>query len=303
MDPRWDGRFFQRNSAFDVIADPVRRRCQQLDAWPEVTEYRQLVRSAADPGVGEPSAADRSVVQPGVAELGCGDLPVRFELQSEQSVRQAGGYEAYVARHGVVPTRSRNWHDLLNAMMWGQFPKSKLALNQLQLSDLATQRSRGERTPRQAVATHFDELGLLLISQEVSLLEAIAELRWQDALLQRREEFGRQVRAVVFGHGLLEAMLEPHDRVLGKALLIHGEPDEAQLDAGLAATIRRGVPQLAPVPVLGLPGFFAAADSAAFFDNTNYFRTRRRRADVRPPTVLAFDPGGFRPIALEATAS
>ncbi len=38
-------------------------------------------------------------------------------------------YEVRIVEHGEVPTRPRNAHDLLNALVWAAFPASKLALS------------------------------------------------------------------------------------------------------------------------------------------------------------------------------
>ena len=94
----------------------------------------------------------------------------------------------------------------------------------------------------------------------------------------------------LFGHGLYEKALQPYIGMTGHGLLIEVEQGffswppaqqwehlDSLLADYLAASGRcRNTRELSPVPLLGVPGWTAGNDSAAYYDNTVYFRTGRR---------------------------
>src|SRR5687768_3723249 len=51
-------------------------------------------------------------------------------------------YEVRIALRGEIPTRPRNAHDLLNALVWAAFPEAKLALSRA-LADVQRERAAG----------------------------------------------------------------------------------------------------------------------------------------------------------------
>ena len=59
-----------------------------------------------------------------------------FKGQSQFSEDEQRYYETIISEDGVVPTREQSWHDLFNALIWLQFPKTKSLLNELHISDI-----------------------------------------------------------------------------------------------------------------------------------------------------------------------
>jgi len=61
-------------------------------------------------------------------------MPVRIEALVQGSRGPRGydrgtHYDARIVESRTLPTRERCWHDLMNALVWASFPRSKLALH------------------------------------------------------------------------------------------------------------------------------------------------------------------------------
>jgi len=88
-----------------------------------------------------------------------------------------------------VPTRADNWHDLLNALVWLTFPKTKAVLNARHYHALMDERAEG-RTKRGAVRdvnTLFDESGVIVVYADAALAALLRDFQWQELFWQRRE--------------------------------------------------------------------------------------------------------------------
>lgn len=180
------------------------------------------------------------------------------------------GYEAYIARWGAVPTRSHNWHDLYNALVWALFPASKRAMNSAHVAAMAAGSERGAR--RDAI-TLFDECGLLLVADDAAVFTELNGHHWSALLWQRRSQWlAGNIRPYLFGHALYESLHQPFAGLCGKVLGVVVAPGFGRLplaeryqrlDQQLALAIAAGqvlhAPRwLAPLPLLGLPGAIAA---------------------------------------------
>lgn len=244
--------------------DPqVLRRFESAEQWPSVDEYNALA------GIDSPLFAD---VPPG-------------------EVTREGGYENYVARHGCVPTRSRNWHDLFNFLAWVHFPETKAALHEVHIQEMAHDADpRNARTQRQNSATLFDEAGVIVASAESALLESLQRLEFKSVFWNQRASVESELRILVVGHALVDALRtpspEPHSGFCGRGIFISLTKDEAALapadlrrlvDARVALLLREGRldQPFDPVPVLGIPGWHPEQDEG-FYNNTHYFRARRQ---------------------------
>ena len=217
-------------------------------------------------------------------------LTLRFAVQHAHCGQWE--YEAGILASGAVPSRERNWHDLLNALAWLAFPQAKAALNAVQCGELGKRRGQRReqpqgtpRGPRSDAATLFDESGLLLLGRDGELSECLAARRWQEAFVLRRQLW-QDVRAYAFGHALLEKLLAPWPGITAKCLFFSVDtlpepgPPPAWLDAALAEAChdgRIGRPaDLFPLPVLGIPGWWPANADAAFYQDRTVFRPFRR---------------------------
>lgn len=217
-------------------------------------------------------------------------FPVRFVPPSPRRGAGVLPYETRIAERGEVETRAENWHDLFNALSWVAFPKAKAAINAQHAAMLAEggEAEARSRRPERDALTLFDEGGVVVAASSPAMLRLIVDFEWKELFWHRREELGRTVRFVAFGHSLLEKMLDPFAGIVAKTVFLPVSdfftmlPPEAQvaeadalLAAHFAARPRFASPRLmAPMPVLGIPGWHPATDREAWYDDPDHFRPR-----------------------------
>jgi len=100
---------------------------------------------------------------------------------------------------------------------------------------------------------------------------------------------------------MYEKALNPFIGMTAKSVLLsvpaavielEGVPLNEEVDRRLAASIRepanflRGR-SLSPLPVLGVPGWWASNESAAFYDDVSYFRSGRVGTDTCGSSVAS----------------
>jgi hypothetical protein len=212
-DAPFEGRFFQRDPRLWPIAEAASVFADRTD-WPEPAEYLLAFR-------GRPA-------------------PVRFERDTPRK-RPRGRpidldalYDARIAR-GVVPTRARNWHDFLNALVWATFPRAKAALHRRQLDLILAWIPPGAtalpnaRTPAQDTLALLDEGGILWL---------------QD---------GEQEALIPFGHGLLEGIVLAAPAMVPRAFVLPARrlPADREELLALADTLLVDAlaGELAPAPI------------------------------------------------------
>lgn len=213
-------------------------------------------------------------------------IPIRFVPPSADAI-SAMRYETRIAESGEVPTRD-NWHDLFNALQWIAFPCMKSALN-TQHVRLLVAGGASEATARSVardVLTIFDESGVIVASADQSLLELVRAFKWHELFVDRREEVIARVRFILVGHGLMEKSLAPFIGMTAKAMLLNLDGQSTAIDQSVAKWLLNdanisGANHLAPLPLLGIPGWDARSESASFYDNVEYFRPGRRIAAGR----------------------
>jgi hypothetical protein len=258
--------FWSRRAPYGWLHENFVAAVERLPAWPEPEAYDDLAASV-------PTGAS---------------LP-RFVRQTRTALERWGGYEMHVAQTRSVPTRPRSWHDFFNMAVWAHFPRVRWALNAIHVDGaLGPIDPRNGRAPAQNVAAHFDESGLIVASSSRELLQELEALHFKRVFWERRAELGATTRFWVTGHGMLESLLAPHPRLSGKAVLLELAREPAayrvaelreHVDARVAALIggwRSVAPALAPLPLLGVPGY-ADNDAAGFYDDESYFRFERRQ--------------------------
>lgn len=188
-------------------------------------------------------------------------------------------YELHVWRSGEVPTRRCEkgaWHDLFNALAWLAFPAAKGRLNRLQAAAIERDGVGPRRGGLRDAATLFDESGAIVLTRNAAIAAALRERRWHELFVASRARFAAEARVLVFGHALLEKLRAPYKSACAHALVI--DADAGDVDAALAArldarTLRAGA--FAPLPVLGVPGWWPANEDASFYDDTAVFRAAR----------------------------
>ena len=210
--------------------------------------------------------------------------PVRFVPPQEDGL----GYERRILASGEVETRPDNWHDFFNALVWFAFPQAKSAVSASHAGSLAPDGdARG--TVRDAL-THFDECGIVVLSDQPDLLELLRNFAWKKLFVERRAEVKERMRFIVFGHATYESLLNPFRGLTAKAILYDvdanwlQQPLAAQIvtvDARLAADLSSGryarPRDFQPLPLLGIPGMTTESEDPAYYDDTWQFRPGRRK--------------------------
>jgi hypothetical protein len=193
---------------------------------------------------------------------------VRFVPQSELPVGEP--YEGFIARTGCVPTRD-NLHDLFNGLMWLSYPQTKRRLNTLQAQQIEQLGTTGPRGILRDALTVFDENVAILRAPD-SLVTALRARDWYTLFVERRADW-QSAQLILFGHALLEKLMLPRKAITAHVWLIEEIADE-----NLAASVtseRLSAKDFLPLPMLGVPGWWAANEDPGFYDDAGVFRPRR----------------------------
>ena len=220
-----------------------------------------------------------------------GDLALRWRFV-EHPGRFAGAYEEFIVGRAAIPTRldgPGSLHDLLNALAWLRFPRTKALLNALQARAIARDGVGSRRGALRDGMTLLDENGLLLVVHDMGDGVQLRRQDWQELLMRGRERWFEPARieAIPIGHGLVERLRKPylaltaHVRIVRMPQAWFALPQAqrlVRLDRTLAArlSVRALRPaELFPLPVLGIPGWWIANEDCKFYDDTRVFRVRR----------------------------
>jgi hypothetical protein len=267
--PRWDPHFPDRSPMFE----PLRAVAAELRGmkWPTLAHLRQQVAARPEP------------------ILTAGGRVLSFVAQGGKPRRPRERYEARIFSRGEVQMRQANWHDLLNALVWLTFPRAKAALNARHYQALRQQAGGGNRGPVQDALTLFDEGGVIVAACDARLLELVQAFQWKELFWRNRLQAVSRMRFFLFGHALYEKALAPFSGITGRAVLLEvrpellGAPTGAQigeLDRMVARHLMdphrlRSTRDLAPLPILGVPGWCVDNENASYYDDTGYFRPGR----------------------------
>ena len=254
---------------------PLRRVAGALRAseWPSLEALQRLALSREPPIVTG------------------GGAPLTFVPQGARPRHAGERYEARIYLLGEVQVRPASWHDLLNALVWLAFPQAKAALNARHYQAFLDQQASGatNRGPVQDALTLFDEGGVIVAAADADLLGHIRRFAWKDLFWRERTRVADSMGFFLFGHALYEKALAPFSGITGRAILLEADPDllaapiEVQVEAFDHMTAERlGDPSwlhatrdLAPLPILGVPGWCAQNERADYYDDTDYFRLGR----------------------------
>jgi hypothetical protein len=195
-----------------------------------------------------------------------------------------------VHERGDLAVREGDWHDLFNVLVWCVFPATKAALNARHVDAAQAETSGANRGTARDALTLFDESGAIVVCSEPDLIDDLRAFHWKRLFWTERERLRATLRVYLFGHALLEKALAPYVGMTAHAITLlvpHGflsEPAESQLARvdSLAAryvvdTIASPL-DLAPLPLLGVPGWWKANEEERFYEDTGYFRPGRMRA-------------------------
>ncbi|HEU0031473.1 MAG TPA: DUF3025 domain-containing protein [Kofleriaceae bacterium] len=132
-----------RHRRFARIADLVARLAHEPD-WPAIAVLDAQLR-------------------PELAQVGMRlvEAPkTRPQLRPDGTIDPATLYEVQIVERGEIPTRPRNAHDLLNALVWAAFPRAKLALSRA-LADVQRERAAGRAKLPPTRSRAHDRLALI----------------------------------------------------------------------------------------------------------------------------------------------
>jgi Protein of unknown function (DUF3025) len=228
---------------------------------------RVATRAARGSEVAEALAAEAAAI-----DLRAG--PLRFVAADDVPPGEA--YEAFIHRTACVPTRD-NLHDLFNGLAWLHFPQAKRRLNQLQAAEIARAGVGATRGPLRDALTLFDENGAVLDAPR-ALWDCLLARDWHGLFVTRRALW-RDARLLVFGHALLQKLTSPRKAATAHVLMAPGgNPSIASDDAGIVSALDPAhlpAKPFAPLPVLGVPGWWVPNESFSFYDDSDVFRPRR----------------------------
>jgi hypothetical protein len=213
---------------------------------------------------------------------------VQFVPQQPRSGDFRDGFEPRAYLKGEVQVRPLDWHDLFNALVWMSFPTTKAVLNARHYESLVDVSARNRSAVGDAL-TLFDEEGMIVLSSDTSLLDLIRDFRWKELFWTRRDDVKKNMRFLLFGHAMYHKALKPFVGMTGKAVLLNVPASTLELQQGelLAAADRRVAlhvwdrsrlthgREFSPLPVLGVPGWWADNEREDFYENADYFRPGR----------------------------
>ena len=237
-----------------LLADLLR----VLPPWlePHAASVERVVRQPSANSVAEALNAARH------------DESVRFVDHSQLPADEA--YESFIFRTGCVPTRD-NLHDLFNGLVWLSFPRTKRRLNVLQSEQIERHGISGVRGTLRDALTLFDENAAIL-QAPADLAAALRRRDWRRLFITQRASW-QSARTVLFGHALMEKLMQPRKAITAHVWLVDELTDEA-LSASLTPE-RLAAKDFLPLPVLGIPGWWPANEEPEFYEDERVFRPRR----------------------------
>ena len=190
-------------------------------------------------------------------------------------------YERHIYENGEISTREGSWHDLFNALVWCRFPMLKAAMNAAHYRHLHEEK-HGRRGDCRDALTLFDESGVIVVSADPELLDALRARDWGAAFLDCRKAW-RAAGLMICGHAILEKLLSPYKAMTAHALLLPLDKAgcAADLDRRLADGVENGAylqttADLSPLPLMGVPGWWQeGTQGEAFYADRVVFRTPR----------------------------
>jgi hypothetical protein len=157
-----------------------------------------------------------------------GDLPPSTRSRSQPiDIRQL--YDGRIALHGEVPCLGTSYHDLLNVLVWGAFPRAKRALHARQYRALEAwlpahaERLPNRRTREQDALALFDEGGSLLVVPP-ALAAALRAALASDRAANETLALDSAARIVLFGHAVMEHVCFESAALSSAALIVCLDP-------------------------------------------------------------------------------
>ncbi len=212
----------------------------------------------------------------------------RLAFIAQDALPPGTAYEAHIAETGCVPTR-HNLHDFFNALMWFQFPRIKAALTARGSAAVDALGVGPTRGGTRDALTLFDENAVLFACVDPALSVALRAFDWKTLFIDHRAAWDERCEVRCFGHALLEKLVAPYKACTAHAWIVDVPSayfawTRAARDAYLDETVGRALldgagfssQMFAPLPVLGIPGWWAENGTPSFYDDASVFRSGRR---------------------------
>jgi len=212
----------------------------------------------------------------------------RLAFIAQDDLPPGAAYEAHIASTGCVPTR-HNLHDFFNASVWFAFPRIKAALNTRQSTAIDSLGVGPTRGGVRDALTLFDENALLFACADPALSSALRGFDWCTLLVANRAAWDTRCEVRCFGHALLEKLISPYKACTGHTWIVDVPAEyfswprasrDAWLDDAVSAALQSAEELtsrlFAPLPVLGIPGWWSENDAPSFYDDRAVFRAGRR---------------------------
>ena len=270
------------HNRIDLIAKVLNEALNQLGAYKQTCEQNSLPKT-------QPITDHQAHV---------------LKFVSQNALSETQGYEQFIAMTGNIPTRD-NLHDLFNGSIWLTFPKTKAILNYHHMLEIAKRRDEQDNSQSRGrvrdTITVFDENGAVLVTSQPSIGEALIDFDWQNSLINPRAHFDNplspksdaQAAVYIFGHALLEQLIEPRKPLCAHSVIIHVHENFFRLSTAervhyldntlaeymdMLLSQHKVTPrQLAPLPILGVPHFWSENSDPSFYDDAYVFRSGRHR--------------------------
>ncbi len=212
---------------------------------------------------------------------------LRFVSQDDLPHGQA--YETFIFTTHRIPARN-NLHDFFNGLVWLVFPGIKQCLNARHVAHLGRSVDSmkvGRRGAVRDALTLFDENAAFLQGPAV-LQEALRRRDWT-TLFKTERRLWSACQLTLFGHALLEKLCLPRKGITAHVWLV---PEGARDVMAVCEQLQDEPLQhksWRPLPVLGVPGWWAANELDEFYDDDTVFRGCRVRAQ------MSFDRAAIKP--------
>jgi hypothetical protein len=236
-----------------------------------------------------PSLEEFNIVLEERAIFSAAGKKIKAVSQTKKSKNFEEGYEPRIYLQGELQTRLCSWHDFFNFMVWQTFPNLKAIMNKWQYISLKKRFPHpSNRTHLENLLTQFDEGGMLVLSANVNLTQHLKNHAWKKLFLENRTLVKNKMRFYVIGHAVYEKLIMPYSTITAGALIFDVEKSlfEKDLtgqihwidkhcskqidDENWSTTIKK----LQPVPIFGIPGWYAENEQEDFYNNTQYFRPK-----------------------------
>ncbi len=207
-----------------------------------------------------------------------------LQFVPQTALPEGQAYEDFIFKTAQVPTRD-GLHDFFNGLCWHRFPLAKRRLNQLQAAEIQAQGIRPTRGPVRDALTLFDENAVLMHAPD-AVWHALQARDWLKLFVDLRDQW-QQMHLVLFGHALLEKLVTPYKSITGHVYRVASEVNahnDAELDAWLAydlQPLKLATKPYEPLPILGVPDWWAANATRAYYEDIQIFRPKRELAIVR----------------------